>query len=80
MWESNSPRRPQAPHAGFEDQRAHQHPSTPIVLSFLILNNINIYELMSQEALFDLAFSKKILLVKKPKVNIHFRLFKILNI
>ncbi len=30
MWESNPPMRLLTPNTGFEDQRAHQHPSTPI--------------------------------------------------
>ena len=30
MWESNPPKRLLTPQTGFEDQRAHQHPSTPI--------------------------------------------------
>jgi hypothetical protein len=33
MWESNPPRKLPTPHAGFEDQRAHQHPSTPLFSS-----------------------------------------------
>lgn len=32
MWESNPPMRLPTPDTGFEDQRAHQHPSTPIIL------------------------------------------------
>ncbi len=31
MWESNPPMRLPTPNTGFEDQRAHQHPSTPII-------------------------------------------------
>lgn len=30
MWESNPPERLLTPQTGFEDQRAHQHPSTPM--------------------------------------------------
>ena len=30
MWESNPPKQLFATITGFEDQRAHQHPSTPI--------------------------------------------------
>lgn len=30
MWESNPPKKLLTPRTGFEDQRAHQHPSTPI--------------------------------------------------
>lgn len=29
MWESNPPRKLLTPRTGFEDQKAHQHPSTP---------------------------------------------------
>ena len=29
MWESNPPKKLLTPHAGFEDQRAHQDSSTP---------------------------------------------------
>lgn len=31
MWESNPPKKLQTPYAGFEDQRAHQNSSTPII-------------------------------------------------
>ncbi len=34
MWESNPPMRLPTPNTGFEDQRAHQHPSTPILLYY----------------------------------------------
>jgi hypothetical protein len=30
MWESNPPKRLLTPRTGFEDQRAHQHPSIPL--------------------------------------------------
>lgn len=29
VWESNPPKKLLTPHAGFEDQREHQNPSTP---------------------------------------------------
>lgn len=48
MWESNPPKRPQAPRAGFEDQRAHQNPSTPICLWWLLLDYLSIQVLTSQ--------------------------------
>ncbi len=31
MWESNPPKTLLTPHTGFEDQRQHQPPPTPIV-------------------------------------------------
>gem|GEM_PF-6293566 len=41
MWESNPPMRLPTPNTGFEDQRAHQHPSTPIyILSVYVLISI----------------------------------------
>lgn len=36
MWESNPPKRLLTPRIGFEDRRAHQHPSTPISVSCCI--------------------------------------------
>ena len=35
MWESNPPKQLFTTSTGFEDQRAHQHPSTPIDISLI---------------------------------------------
>lgn len=48
MWESNSPKKLLTPHAGFEDQRAHQDSSTPIMLQLLVLDDSSISRHLSQ--------------------------------
>ena len=40
MWESNPPEKVLTPQTGFEDRRAHQHPSTPMNFLYIIIYDI----------------------------------------
>ena len=68
MWESNPPEKLLTPQTGFEDRKAHQHPSTPIscINMDVIKKGRNFFVILS----FFLLFS--VVLLSKP----HSCLFK----